>query len=330
MTPMSQEPIDRAIVVCQLLYSALKLPSYMFDLAGNHIIEIPENLVNDCFCSRYSRALGTELNLDDAFKRFKDSCMMDTILTHCCPYGLSAITIPVKSVGELVAVISFGPILTKDPLEILNDRVYPQPGITESDGAALAEYLYSLHQYDSDFLSAFSQIISLALNKNSEVLCAPRMPISRSEWRQDEYKHHSHSEIVEEALHYMAENYTNDISLTDVADHVFVHPKYLSKLFNQYVSFGFRNYLNHLRISRARLMLLDPQTTINSICFEVGFSDQSYFNRVFKLIEGVTPGQFRNQHLPNNHEETTFTPKMEVPDKYRFLREEAMLNGLKR
>jgi AraC-like DNA-binding protein len=317
---VNSESIERAIVISQLIYTSINLGSYMLDVAGNRIYEIPDNLVDNCFCSRYSRALGIELDLDAAFKRFRDACTLDTILTHCCPYGLSAITVPVKAGDEPVAVISFGPILTKDPKEILNSHVYLQPGIDISDQIALAQYLYSLQRYHVDSLSALSQIVSLLFNKDDELSCKTMIPISGSEWKEDEYKHYTCPDVVEAALRYIAEHYTDDISLTDVAEQVFVHPTYLSKLFNQYVSFNFKDYLNHLRITKARHLLLDPSKAIASICFQVGFTDQSYFNRVFKAIEGITPGQFRDQHLPKKHKVSHFIQKMDSPDKYRFLR----------
>jgi AraC-like DNA-binding protein len=313
------EVLDRTIVVCQLIYAALKLPSFMLDLSGNRIIQIPEKLVDNCFCTRLSRAEGTEVDLDHAYQRFRDACVLDTNLTHYCPYGMSAITVPVKAKDKVIAVVSFGPILTNDPLKILEEQTASRPSITDHQKVALAEYLSSLTSYDTGFLNAFSQIISLALNKDAELSVASRAPMSETDFRAGELKNYSCPEIVEAAMHYIAENFTNDISLTDVAEHVFVHPTHLSKLFNQYTSFSFRDYLNHLRISKARLLLLSPNKTVASVCFDVGFSDQSYFIRVFKAIEGITPGQFREQNLPKNHKSIIMVRKKEAPDKYRHL-----------
>ena len=56
---------------------------------------------------------------------------------------------------------------------------------------------------------------------------------------------------------------------------------------------GFSGYLNKIRIGKAKSMLLNTARTITEVGSEVGYTDQSYFCRVFKKIVGVTPGRYR-------------------------------------
>ncbi|MCL2807798.1 MAG: helix-turn-helix domain-containing protein [Coriobacteriia bacterium] len=325
MARTSSEYIDQAIVVCQLAYAAFKLPCFMIDMVGDRVIEIPKNLIDDCFCSRLAKAANTELDITHAFKRFRDVSEMDSSHAHSCPYGLTAISVPLKFNNEPVAVITFCPILTRDPQEILDEHVNTRTDLDDTQVEALRDYLFSLKQYDTDFLEAFSQIITMTVDKNSENLCAPQVPVGKTDWCSEEIKHYTCPDTVEAALQFIADNYTRDIALTDVADHVFVHPTHLSKLFNKYASFSFRDYLNRMRIAKARSLLMDPRRTIASICYKVGFSDQSYFNRVFKSIVGITPGQYREQNLPQRYRKAGALPAKEGNDTYQYLRDNALV-----
>jgi len=96
----------------------------------------------------------------------------------------------------------------------------------------------------------------------------------------------------------------NKISLKDVAQNVFTHPTHLSRLLNQYTSCSFREYINRLRIARAKQLLRSPSLNIAAVCSEVGFSDQSYFDKIFKAMEGVTPSQFRRVYLSDDRKAT--------------------------
>ena len=95
---------------------------------------------------------------------------------------------------------------------------------------------------------------------------------------------------------YIVANFTNnDMSLDMVAKHVYVHPSYISRIFSQQFNTPFRTYINGLRVNLASELLDTTDKSIGDICHEVGFSDHSYFNRVFKSIRGLTPSEYRNR-----------------------------------
>lgn len=318
MIKENSRTLNRAVVVSQLIYKAIQLPSYILDLVEDRIIEIPEGFVNSCLCMRLSRMTGIQVDFEHAYKRQKNACEMDTTLLNYCPYGLSAITVPVKTNNKTEVVISFGPILSRDPLEILIEQVYPRTDITIEEKKELAGFLYSMTQYDANFVNAFSQIIYLALNMDAAALDVFGYPINETQGNIS--RNYFRPNVVEAALHYISNNYTNDITLSDVAEKVFVHPSHLSRQFNQSMGISFRDYLNRLRIKKARHLLLDPSKTVSSICFEIGYSDKSYFNKVFKAIEGITPGRYREQNLPQHFKAEGVIHRLESPDKFRYLR----------
>lgn len=101
--------------------------------------------------------------------------------------------------------------------------------------------------------------------------------------------------IVNQALKYMEENYTQKLKLSDVADHVYVSQWHLSKLLNKYTEKSFSDLLNHVRIEKAKELLRDPSLRIGDIADQVGFLDMAHFSRVFKKQAGISANEYRNR-----------------------------------
>lgn len=91
-----------------------------------------------------------------------------------------------------------------------------------------------------------------------------------------------------------------DLSLNQVASAMQLHPNQLSALINQHFQKNFREFINTHRIENAKSLLLDPDSerwTIEAIACESGFQSRSAFYQAFKMIEGVTPTQFKKSAL---------------------------------
>ncbi len=103
--------------------------------------------------------------------------------------------------------------------------------------------------------------------------------------------------IVKNALAYIEENYTQKLTLSEVAEKTYVSQWHLSKLLNRHTGQSFSDILNHTRIEHAKELLSDPSLRIGDISEQVGFLDLAHFSRVFKKQVGVSPGEYRNQVL---------------------------------
>ena len=64
---------------------------------------------------------------------------------------------------------------------------------------------------------------------------------------------------------------------------------------NEVLETGFTDYLNSVRIAKAREMLDNTGMSVNEICQATGFNSVQNFIRVFKKYVGMTPGQYRKQ-----------------------------------
>ncbi|MBD2872739.1 helix-turn-helix domain-containing protein [Paenibacillus sp. IB182493] len=98
--------------------------------------------------------------------------------------------------------------------------------------------------------------------------------------------------LIEQAMIYLQNQYMNDISLDNCADHVGTNPFFLSKTFKQVTGKNFIDYLTALRMERAKELLRESALKINDVAEQVGYQ-HSYFNRIFKKLEGMTPSRYR-------------------------------------
>ena len=122
------------------------------------------------------------------------------------------------------------------------------------------------------------------------------MPRLKDDHAEDETAKEAGNHLVKAALSYMKEHCTEQhLSLSDVADHVYVSQWHLSKLLNRETNQGFFDLLGNMRITRAKKLLADPALRIHEIAEIAGFSDVAHFSRSFKKLTGLTPGEYRDQ-----------------------------------
>ncbi|MCS7460773.1 helix-turn-helix domain-containing protein [Paenibacillus doosanensis] len=99
-------------------------------------------------------------------------------------------------------------------------------------------------------------------------------------------------QIVDKVVVYLRENYMNALSLESCADLFGTSPYTLSRAFKQINGVNFIDYLTNIRIQNAKALLKETEMKINEVAESVGYQ-HSYFNRIFKKYEGITPSQFR-------------------------------------
>lgn len=90
----------------------------------------------------------------------------------------------------------------------------------------------------------------------------------------------------------MADNYRY-ITLEIAARHFGYNPSYFSVLFKKLENTTFSKKLQEIRIEQAKRFLLTTSLSVEDIIALVGFSEKSYFHKTFKLLVGVTPGEYR-------------------------------------
>jgi two-component system response regulator YesN len=74
----------------------------------------------------------------------------------------------------------------------------------------------------------------------------------------------------------------------------------LSSYFTSHNKEGFSEYLNKIRVEKAADLLKQDFASISEISGKVGYSDHSYFTKVFKKLTGISPSQYKKIHLNKN------------------------------
>ncbi|MBI1762561.1 MAG: helix-turn-helix transcriptional regulator [Acidobacteria bacterium] len=87
--------------------------------------------------------------------------------------------------------------------------------------------------------------------------------------------------------------FTENLTLTDLAQHVGVHPVYLAQTFRKTYQCTIGEYVRKLRIEYACHELTTSASPIVDIALAAGFCDQSHFTRTFKRALGAAPSQYR-------------------------------------
>ncbi len=101
--------------------------------------------------------------------------------------------------------------------------------------------------------------------------------------------------IIRRTLACIETDYAKKLSLNILAEQIYVSPVYLSNLFKKTMGQTITEYIQAVRIDRARELLHNSSLAIGDVAEQVGYTDIKYFAQVFKKATGVTPNAFRNQ-----------------------------------
>ncbi|MDO9540802.1 MAG: AraC family transcriptional regulator [Kiritimatiellia bacterium] len=107
------------------------------------------------------------------------------------------------------------------------------------------------------------------------------------------------SPLAKQLTDYIEQHFTQDFSVPELAERFGYSEGYLAHVFKRHTQFGIKHYLLQRRIVEARRQLEEnPRMKTASVAENVGFKDFGVFNRMFKLLVGITPAVYsRNSHL---------------------------------
>ena len=101
-------------------------------------------------------------------------------------------------------------------------------------------------------------------------------------------------DTVEKIRIYIRRNYQKDLNQDFIASLFYMNRSYLSTLFRQRAGMKFIDYLNGVRIEKAKEMLSGSDRKMYQVSRAVGYDNPKYFFRIFKKMTGMTPEQYRS------------------------------------
>lgn len=104
-------------------------------------------------------------------------------------------------------------------------------------------------------------------------------------------------EYVNKAIHFIQHNYSYDITIGQVANHVGIERTYMFRLFKKILNMSPQEYMIKYRLDKAREMLMNSEMGITEIAYSCGFREMGYFSRCFKNNYQLSPSQYRKKKL---------------------------------
>jgi len=115
-----------------------------------------------------------------------------------------------------------------------------------------------------------------------------------------EFTQIKHADIIYKVMEYIRKNYSDKLSLDDIAKHVYLSKAYLSSIFKEEIGSSLTAYINKVRVDKSKLLLADGNISLVDVASLCGFEDQSYFTKVFRSITGISPKKYRDSHWQTN------------------------------
>lgn len=108
-----------------------------------------------------------------------------------------------------------------------------------------------------------------------------------------EYNYRINNIYATKIIDFLHNNYMNEITATDITEHLEISYDYSNVVFKRITGFTIMNYLNNIRIARAKELIKSTSLSIQEISNIVGIKDPHYFSKKFKALEGVSPSQYK-------------------------------------
>lgn len=290
---MISKEIKRLYHIGSLLYATTNVYCLAIDIERHTLVEVPQCHLDQCFCQQIARRSGINISYDHVYHKCDISTNINKQVIYECPFGLSNIIVPVFEGKKCIAALHAGPILTMNPREYLEKKILPIWNLKEKEIQPLLEDLKNYPHGDTNYVIALSELMSSLVDSNY----IQNLPSPHHDYAGDsQLKYSDHqikSNLITSVVDFITSNYTENITLSDAAKYTYVNPSHLSREFNKNMNCNFRSYLNNIRIEKAKELLANTDLSLADIGNQVGFTDQSYFNKIFRKHENLTPGQYR-------------------------------------
>lgn len=188
--------------------------------------------------------------------------------------------------------------------QILNGQILQEsePSVFVHDKNLFEQWFRDINQDSQStreivLLEIKARLLRLARNlENNNAASAPFLPAHHAR----HVGSHNFSKI-ETIAKFVAQHYTEQIHLSDIAEAVGLHPDYAAYAFKKTFGITINNFLIQHRVQHAQRLLVTSSKKIVEIAFESGFNSLSRFNTSFKELCQCTPRAYRDSHRLVNH-----------------------------
>ena len=117
--------------------------------------------------------------------------------------------------------------------------------------------------------------------------------ITISEGETDEAPGLSEDKLTLKVIEWLEVHYSENISISDAAHHVHLSPGYLNRYLKRHTRRNYSDLLKEIRIRASKKLLKETDLSVKAVARQTGYTDASYFARIFQESTGMTPTEFR-------------------------------------
>ncbi len=239
------------------------------------------------------------------------------VLSGACTYNIGNESYPAKK-GNVIVLnpgVSHGKTLAQN--EEVNEfhigfsNIYiknlPRDYLIGGDNCPVV----SLSKYEADFFKCCNEIIAeqekndpgldliiksqvmrlIAILLKSIYIFEPRSVDNGRYGNLSGFEPNDRTNIVNSILMYINENYMKNISLDKISRNTYLSPVYISKIFKEETGDSPINHLIKVRLSKAKELLEQGNTSVKAVSKSVGYHDAYYFSKLFKKYYGLPPSK---------------------------------------
>ncbi len=194
---------------------------------------------------------------------------------------------------------------SKGAVQYLTEAIHQKETELSSSVLTYRFFLFGIIELLINTIGEIYQEEDSAASLQEQLLAAMDNRMSRAEYREffvkiieqvcrDVGGRTKNSGIIVRITDYIQKNYADiTLNITTLADSLGLSGRYISSAFKREMKMGILDYINQIRIEKAKALLAETYMTIEDVYSKVGFTNKITFIRIFKKLEGMTPSQYR-------------------------------------
>lgn len=215
-----------------------------------------------------------------------------------CPGVIHELFAP-RSGERIIFQPSYASIASSE-LDVIVSLITPAVLITPEDYPYIHERISQLMlEIKEEYFSSHPYSEMLIQSRFLEILVTVGRSHAETVQQAFAAKDNKQKEYLEKFMfisNYINEHFAENLTLEEVASLAGFSKYHFTRLFRQYADTSFYKYLNQKRIAHAKNLLLNPDLSVTEVALQSGFASQSAFLRMFKLMNGCTPTEFRKMY----------------------------------
>lgn len=258
-------------------YNITKIRITVFDEQFHELASFPEQIAPICQLIRSDPNGMTQCKKCDE-NACRHAAQLHALYTYRCHAGLTESITPIYLGNIIIGYLLFGHVLS-----------YPSHeeallAITEScheyriNKNLLAEACYGMPLHSQSYITSASHILETVAN----YLCMEHMAYLR------------HQELPVQIDAYIQMHFTEELDAMDIARTFDIGKTQLYEIAKRIYGTGIAGHIRHLRIEKAKQLLLDTKLPLAEIASQCGFKDYNYFITVFKRTVGISPKKYKH------------------------------------